>query len=48
MRKCVAFFLALAFLSLFSLCLCGEFSFAGDGSKPEIKIGSKKFTESVI
>jgi osmoprotectant transport system permease protein len=48
MRKCITFFLAFAFLSLCSLYLCGEFSFAADDSKPEIKIGSKKFTESVI
>src|SRR5438093_1166150 len=48
MRQCSTFFLTVAFLSLCSLCLCGEFSLAADDSKPAIRIGSKKFTESVI
>lgn len=41
-------FLMSWFFSLCSLCLCGVNSPAADDSKPEIRVGSKKFTESVI
>jgi osmoprotectant transport system permease protein len=39
---------AITLISLCSLCFCSQFSIAADDAKPEIKIGSKKFTESVI
>jgi osmoprotectant transport system permease protein len=44
----VLFFSSLCFFSLCSLCLCGSFSFAADSPSTVIKVGSKKFTESVI
>src|SRR5262245_23131080 len=39
---------AITLIPLCCLCFCGEVSLAADEAKPEIKIGSKKFTESVI
>ncbi len=44
----VLFFSTQCVFTLCSLCLCGSFSLAADNPSSVIRVGSKKFTESVI